>query len=281
MRQTNLEATGRSKSTKKVNLPLAMSYIRQHATPVELARLQRALGEPAAIEEAQKQVAALQNPDGGWPYRQEAGQPSSLAATHHALTWLNELGLGQSAPAQRGLDYLLRTQQPDGSWHESDAILALRPPPWMSPENNMATAYLTADSAYHLAVGRDPELEAVAEACNYLYQLELEEQYPQTIWIMGALFTLVEGADSEVAQATRAYLEQRLDRHWDAGALTWLLNTYFGAGISPSMPLLTKARKLLEQAQQPNGSFSSDDGADFALDVTIQAVRALQHAGIA
>jgi hypothetical protein len=280
MQQADSEAPGRSKTAKKVNLPLAMAYIRQHATPVELARLQRALGEPAAIEEAEKQVAALQNPDGGWPYRQEAGLPSSLAATHHTLTWLGELGLRQSAIVQRGLDYLLRTQQPDGSWRESDAILALRPPPWMSPENDMANTYLTADSAYHLAVGRNPELEAVAEACNYLYQLELEEQYPQTIWIMGALFTLVEGADSEVAQATREYLEQRIDGNWDAGALAWLLNTYFGAGVSPTMPLLTKTRKLLEQAQQPDGSFSSDDGDGFALDVTIQAVRALQHAGI-
>ncbi|HEY7126365.1 MAG TPA: prenyltransferase/squalene oxidase repeat-containing protein [Ktedonobacterales bacterium] len=279
MRQADSETTARSKTPKKVNLPLAMAYIRQHATPVELARLQRALGEPAAVEEAEKQVAALQNPDGGWPHRQEAGLPSSLAATHHTLTWLNELGLRQSSIAQHALDYLLSSQQPDGSWRESDAILALHPPPWMSPENDMANAYLTADSAYHLAVGRDPELEAVAEACNYLYQLELEEQYPQTTWIMGALFTIVEGEDSEVAQATREYLLQRLDRHWDAGALAWLLNTYFGAGIAPTMPLLVKARELLEKTQKPNGSFSSDDGDGFALDVTIQAVRALQHAG--
>jgi hypothetical protein len=53
------------------------------------------------------------------------------------------------------------------------------------------------------------------------------------------------------------------------------------AGIAPSMPLLTRARALLESAQQANGSFSSDDGDPFTLDVTIQAVRALQAAGAA
>jgi hypothetical protein len=47
------------------------------------------------------------------------------------------------------------------------------------------------------------------------------------------------------------------------------------------MPLLTTARALLEQTQQPDGSFSSDDGDGFALDVTIQAVRALHLAGSA
>jgi hypothetical protein len=278
MGQAEHQTTGRSKSPRKANLPLAVAYIRKHATPIELARLWRIVGESDAVLEAEQQVAALQNPDGGWPYRQEAGQPSSLAATHHTLTWLGELGLRPGAIAQRGLDYLLSTQQPDGSWHESASILALHPPDWMSPANDRATAYLTADSAYHLALGRSPELDAVGNACTYLYQLELDEQYPQTIWSIGALFTIVEGADSEVAQAAQGYLERRLDRTWDAGTLAWLLNTYLNAGISPSMPILVKARALLEQMQQANGSFSSEEGEGFALDVTIQAVRALQTA---
>jgi len=260
------------------NLEQAIAYIRQHGSPLELARLHAALGEKAAVEEARQQVTALQNADGGWPYRQQEGAPSSLAATHHALTWLTELGLRNDPIVQRGLDFLLATQQADGSWRESEQIQALNPPDWMSSENALATAYLTADSAYHLAVDRDAELDAVAEACNYLYQLELEEQYPQTIWIMGALFTIAEGEESEVAQATRAYLEERLDGQWDAGALAWLLNTYLNAGIAPSTPLLSRARTLLENAQQANGSFASDDGDPFTLDVTIQAVRALQAA---
>jgi hypothetical protein len=262
------------------NLEQAIAYIRQHGSTLELARLHAALGERAAIEEARQQVAALQNSDGGWPYRQQEGQPSSLAATHHALTWLAELGLGSDPVAQRGLDFLLAAQQPDGSWRESEQILHLKPPAWMSPENPMANAYLTADSAYHLAVGRDAQMDAVTSACNYLYQLELEEQYPQTIWIMGALFTIAEGEQSEVAQAAREYLAARLDSQWDAGALAWLLNTYLNAGIAPSTPLLARARSLLESAQQPNGSFASDDGDPFTLDVTIQAVRALQAAGV-
>jgi hypothetical protein len=260
------------------NLEQAIAYIRQHGSPLELARLHAALGETAAVEEARQQVTALQNADGGWPYRQQEGAPSSLAATHHALTWLTELGLRNDPIVQRGLDFLLATQQADGSWRESEQIQALNPPDWMSSENAQATAYLTADSAYHLAVDRDAELDTVAEACNYLYQLELEEQYPQTIWIMGALFTIAEGEESEVAQATRAYLEERLDGQWDAGALAWLLNTYLNAGIAPSTPLLSRARTLLENAQQSNGSFASDDGDPFTLDVTIQAVRALQAA---
>ena len=262
------------------DLERAVAYIREHGAPLELARLHAALGERATVEEARQQVAALQNPDGGWPYRQQEGRPSSLAATHHALTWLAELGLRSDATFQRGLNFLLASQQPDGSWRESEQIAALHPPGWMTPVNAMANVYLTADSAYHLAVGRSPDLEAVTNACNYLYQLELEEQYPQTIWITGALFTIAEGATSEVAKAAREYLEARLDNQWDAGALAWMLNTYLNAGIDPTTPLLARARALLENAQQPDGSFVSDDGDQFALDVTIQAVRALQAAGV-
>jgi hypothetical protein len=265
----------------RANLAQAIAYIRQHGGPLELARLHAALGERTAVEEARQQVAALQNPDGGWPYRQEEGQPSSLAATHHALTWLAELDLHSDPVSQRGLDFLIATQQPDGSWRESERIARLNPPQWMAPGNEMANVYLTADSAYHLAVGRDAELEAVTRACNYLYQLELDAQYPQTIWIMGALFSVAEGETSEVAQMAREYLEARLDEQWDASALAWLLNTYLNAGINPASPLLARARALLENMQQPNGSFASDDGDPFTLDVTIQAVRALQAAGVA
>ncbi len=265
----------------RANLAQAIAYIRQHGGPLELARLHAALGERAAVEEARQQVAALQNPDGGWPYRQQEGQPSSLAATHHALTWLAELDLHSDPVSQRGLDFLIATQQPDGSWRESGQIARLNPPQWMAPGNEMANVYLTADSAYHLAVSRDAELEAVTRACNYLYQLELDAQYPQTIWIMGALFSVAEGEASEVAQMAREYLEARLDDQWDASALAWLLNTYLNAGINPTSSLLTRARALLENLQQPNGSFASDDGDPFTLDVTIQAVRALQAAGVA
>ena len=45
--------------------------------------------------------------------------------------------------------------------------------------------------------------------------------------------------------------------------------------------LLSRARTLLDNAQQSNGSFASDDGDPFTLDVTIQAVRALQAASTA
>src|SRR5579883_1890828 len=123
----------------RANLAQAIAYIRQHGGPLELARLHAALGERAAVEEARQQVAALQNPDGGWPYRQQEGQPSSLAATHHALTWLAELDLHSDPVSQRGLDFLIATQQPDGSWRESGQIARLNPPQWMAPGTRWQT----------------------------------------------------------------------------------------------------------------------------------------------
>jgi hypothetical protein len=56
-----------------------------------------------------------QNADGGWT--QLRGMNSDAYITGLVLVALHETGLSISAPVyRRGVDYLLRNQEPDGSW---------------------------------------------------------------------------------------------------------------------------------------------------------------------
>jgi ankyrin repeat protein len=68
------------------------------------------------IANAVAQLRADQNPDGGWP--QLNGLNSDAYATGLALVALHEAGdVGTADPTyQRGVEYLLETQEPDGSW---------------------------------------------------------------------------------------------------------------------------------------------------------------------
>ena len=61
-------------------------------------------------------LRAEQRPDGGWA--QLPSRSSDAYATGEALVTLFEAGVGPATSAfQRGLSYLLQTQEPDGSWH--------------------------------------------------------------------------------------------------------------------------------------------------------------------
>jgi squalene-hopene/tetraprenyl-beta-curcumene cyclase len=90
----------------------------------------RAAGLPAehpAIRAAVRWLEAKQNPDGGWgedlrSYRQPEWSGSGTStASQTAWALLALLAAGErSAAAQRGVQWLVRTQRPDGSWDEPE-----------------------------------------------------------------------------------------------------------------------------------------------------------------
>ncbi|MEO5739683.1 MAG: ankyrin repeat domain-containing protein [Vicinamibacterales bacterium] len=82
---------------------------------------------PAAINAAARALAASQRADGGWNQLPEMASDSY--ATGQALYALNVAGtMAVSSPVyQKGVDYLLRTQAPDGSWHVETRAIWLQP----------------------------------------------------------------------------------------------------------------------------------------------------------
>lgn len=72
-------------------------------------------------------LIAMQQPDGGW--QQLPGMPADAYATGQALFALLIAGkLPSTDPAvQKGIDYLLRTQAADGTWHVQSRAIWLQP----------------------------------------------------------------------------------------------------------------------------------------------------------
>ncbi len=88
-----------------------------------------AAGEEMTSEPVERCVAwlcARQNPDGGWgetpasywDRRRRGEGPSTATQTAWVLLTLLAAGLRDTPEARAGLDYLVRTQQEDGSWHD-------------------------------------------------------------------------------------------------------------------------------------------------------------------
>jgi cytochrome c553 len=80
----------------------------------------------AAVDRATAQLVSAQQPDGGWAQR--PGMESDAYATADALVALSTARLKPGSPAYRkGLEYLLRTQASDGSWHVKSRALPIQP----------------------------------------------------------------------------------------------------------------------------------------------------------
>jgi hypothetical protein len=79
-----------------------------------------------AVKKAQRALLALQRADGGWA--DLPSMTSNAYATGKALFALHTAGLAPSDPAYaRGVEYLLKTQLPDGSWYVRTRALAFQP----------------------------------------------------------------------------------------------------------------------------------------------------------
>jgi hypothetical protein len=268
-----------------IDIEAAARYVRQYGDAIEQARLAYLFDGKPVSQEVYAELANLQNPDGGWPYGHEEHGLSCLAATHFALSWLDDLGLRDDPLYTRSLEFLRTTQGPDGSWRESEKLAALNPPVFMSPTNEHATVYLTADSAYHLAIVPviGPRAEAVRQACAYMrpFTDDWEEQYLHTVWLAGAAFALSEpdGWHNDSAASALQYLALELSEYpdaWTATMLAWMLDVLITAGVDRSVPVVQWGLLRLEALQQEDGGFNREEGDPFVVDATIQTLRVLK-----
>lgn len=82
--------------------------------------------EPKALQKARRELLVHQRADGGWADRSTL--PSSPYATGLSLVALQTAGMPVEDPVyQRGVQFLLRTQQEDGSWYVRTRALGFQP----------------------------------------------------------------------------------------------------------------------------------------------------------
>ncbi len=122
-----------NEATSEQAVQRAVAWL-EHATPITTQdRAFHALALAWAnngSESSRKSARALlpmQRPDGGWS--QLAGLPSDAYATGQALFAMHTAGkVPVTDPAYRkGIDYLLRTQASDGTWHVKSRSIWLQP----------------------------------------------------------------------------------------------------------------------------------------------------------
>jgi hypothetical protein len=179
--------------------------------------LKSAGAAPDEIAPIAKRLLSEQRGDGGWsqlPTRQ-----SDAYATGQSLVALNEAGalVTTDAAYQRGVDFLLKTQAEDGSWHVETRLQApvnLSPPPFDFKlpynEDYIISYFGTAwgSQALMLTLPRVPRPEKIYDAAADDAALFRQGPQPDNTWIETALF------------GTTDELKTQLDKGMSANAKT-------------------------------------------------------------
>ncbi len=260
-----------------MNFEKAVQFVKNNGNEVEQARLNYILANERPSEKVLADLFAGQQSDGGWaPFW--ADNHSSLDATCFRLAQAEQLGIAQSEIAvMRAMNFLAQHQSSDGSWEE-DMQVADSAPPWAKPGNLSAKLYLTSNCGLWVALSGNPDNKA-SKAAEYL-QTHLDQDghlpsFPHTHWLAGGLWYKL---DWQASARTFEYLSKRIG-DLATSNLSWLITTLCAAEVPTSHYLVSEAASLLEQSQQDNEYWESEDGTSQNVHSTLEAMRALSLCG--
>jgi hypothetical protein len=252
--------------------------IDQHGNDMDRARLRGILGRPRPDAKIVRAIEAWQNEDGGVPYGLVPGRPSAIDATAATLEALWDLGLRESAYAERAAMYLLSTQRPDGAWDEPPALLRYGPPPRLMPGDPRVRCRATALAAFWLTrMGyRD---DVPRRAVTYVAAHQAPDGrvlgFLEATWLLSAACLMLAGRDSETAARALESLAALPDERWSADALAGMLICLGAGGLPRSVELIGRGLRRLGALARPDGLWFSEEGEAYHMDVTLAALRAL------
>jgi hypothetical protein len=262
--------------------PTTIAWIEQNGSDTERARLRGLLGRPRPDARIVRTLDARQNPDGGFPSDLVQGRPSSIDATGLVLQWMRDLRMLGSPQAQRVVTFLFTAQRPDGSWDEPPALLKFGAPRLL-PGDPRVQAYCTALAAYWLVLLGHRNDHAVTRAIAYLRSRQAANGrflgFIATTSLAAALFRLAEDPGSPaVARALDALAGVAAARR--AGALSGMLNALAEAGVPAHVPVIQQGLERLWSLVEPDGSWPSEDGEFYHVEVTLLVLRVLLLHGV-
>ena len=196
----------------------AHAFVRDNGSPLARVLVGHALGL-TAVDEALSELVAFQNPDGGWRGLDSDMQAplSTISQTWVGLKWLHWLGPPDAAPVDRTVEFLRRSQHPEGCWDEPEAILEHGPPPWMVPGDYANQVWLTAATCSRLMLHSRQAGVSFDAALDFLRAAWDGERFPRynhTHWVSLVVFGLMKNpsaTDRDIFEGSVRFLEGALE----------------------------------------------------------------------
>ena len=263
------------------NLGLAKEFINRRGTALEKERL-RCLVTGEQGESQLFPIERLQNPDYGFSLHFKAGNPSCINNTGMARACLEDLNLLTRENELQIARFILSCQNRDGIFEDPYETLSLDLPVWMETGTFRFAVYYTVYSCLELLNIDLNYCDDLEKSLNLICQWQKKDGsqpgYLHNSWLSAGVL-LLGGAETQAQQAL-GYLESLPQESWVSSQLLWAMETLINAGLTGEHPLLKKWSNWVGPTQRLNGSFSSEDGDQFNVDVTLEAIRVLKKLGL-
>ena len=251
------------------SLAAAWEYVRVRGDVLDRARFAALAGQP--VEDAPVAPRVPQNADGGWPAYWSPDGASTLDGTCLQLFLLYAIpadSLAADIPA--ALEFVVRAQGADGIWSEGPSTLT---PDWLLPGSPGARAYLTANCASILAdYGVAPDVVArAAGALEWSVDPHGRLPAPTVAHWLAARVLRTQGRTMVVRR-----LLDVVGRGFEGFGVEEL--AWFGACTRPGDRWNRRIASRLAALQNPDGSWSDQEGVPASATLTVNAARVLLSA---
>lgn len=259
----------------------AVEFVQRMGNEKEVERLE-------CISEGRKpktrfveELRRLQNTDGGFPLNRKQGKPSTLMDSAVILVHLEEFNSLQIDMVEKIVSFLFARQNRDGSWNEDENILPYNPPPWMNPREIGVKILSTAYTGFWLAKLGYSEDNRIKKACDFLINYRKEngafEGFKHNTWIATSLFAMVYGKRCNVTREGLRFLTEVHEDQWIPSQIAWLLWCLSSANFTKNNKFIKYFLNLLSKSQNPDGSFTSEDGRELSVSATLEAIKVLKY----
>jgi len=263
----------------KINMKQAIDFVYKNGNIIKKARLDAILREKKPAKSVVGKILDLQNEDGGFPYNMKKGKPSTISDTTVALIWLNDLKMLDSDTGKKAIKHLISLQKEDGSWDENPEISSYNPPVWMTPGDKKTIVYNTAYSAFWLGISGHGKSLSFKKAYNFLVEYQKEsgkfEGFLHSSWIGTSVIAMIEGWESKRVKRSLKFLDHIDWSSWVASQISWMLWCFMVADVPKENIFVSKMLNKLRGKQRDDGSFASEDGEEFAVGATLEAIKVL------
>jgi hypothetical protein len=248
-----------------IDIERARAFVETYGTAIDRALLDAYTGQVKPID-VPSAFRSAQNDDGGFALDLQPDRPSSLVTTAQSLRWLHDLQLLKSSEAQKALHFMLDRQSVRGIWREHVELQVFNPPPWMNPDSPSADVYTTAICAGTLALVSGEDFR-VDRAVTWLQTQQARDGLlmgfkAHSSWLAVPAFVQVFGQETRATRRLIAGLGEIVGAYWPGSMLAWMLQSLLDAGYTSQTLLVERAWDLLSNAQQPDGSFTTEDQDD-------------------